>query len=313
MIVHIDDSVLDNDVDQVIDDTFKICRLIANGHFISVSGILLPVLRKLVDENVTPGLREIFKGARNMINPSPNKQKYLRTVEWSELDEIAKRVLFFKPSELLVENGPYEWNVYKRLINAYTEDRRFGDVFICIQRMIDKYNLVPANAGGKQTIVEMIKLKNEEEYQGLYAMKSCTVFDRDTKNDTYFSDDNDRLFALFAAKDHDSISNNDIYKLNFGDGLVWHMWYKHAIENYFPIEEYEKLGIDMTKAREAEDFAYFKFESSAKDGRYHKKHMKEIGKDLHYDDYELNLKKFGVNGVQYSEIQLLLLKIASII
>ena len=86
MIVHIDDTFLDGEIDKICDDVFSICRILEQRHYIQVSGAVLEVLRKIVADNVPPYLAGIFQSARNYINPSTNKRRYLTTVNWNQLD-----------------------------------------------------------------------------------------------------------------------------------------------------------------------------------------------------------------------------------
>lgn len=314
MIVHIDDSFLDSVDDKPIDDIFTICRILENCHYITVSNDVLEALNFLVEEHVNPGLKSIYYAARNYINPPKKLQRYLTKVEWSRIDERTKRVLFFKPSELLVENAPYEWNTYKKIISEYIQDDEYGDIFAYIHQMIQINGLVPSNAGGIQTIPSMIELKDNGEYQGLFRLKSCTIMDRDTEDNSGFSQNNNRLFVFFAGKTYDQVVDEDVYKLDFGKSYIWHVWYKRAIENYFPIEEYEKLGVDMSEARSCADYDYFKHITKGKrQGLYDKKMMIDIGKSATYESLTSRLRTFTVNEKDYNEMQLLLLKIAKIV
>lgn len=217
MIVSISDSLLDEeDMDKVRETVFTICRVLEQRHFVKLSGSLLQILPKIVEDNVPPHLYNIFQSARNYINPSPNKCKYLRTIDLDHVDEQTRRILLFKPSELLLENAPYEWNVYRTMIEVFVDDDNYGDIFDYLRRMIEIHNLVPSHAGGIQTMPAIVKMKDSGDYGGLYKMKSCTIMDRDTESGSKFSEDNKNVLKFYSGKEFNEITNDDIYKLDFG-------------------------------------------------------------------------------------------------
>lgn len=313
MIVNVSDSILEDDIDKVRETVFTICRLLEQRHFVKLSGDLMQVLPKIVEDNVPPHLYNIFQSARNYINPSSNKCKFLRTVNLDDTDEQTRRILFFKPSELLLENAPYEWSVYKTMIDVFVDDDNYGDIFDYIRRMVEIHNLVPSHAGGIQTMPAIVKMKSKGDYRGLYKMKCCTIMDRDADCGTRLSEDNRNVLKFYSGKEFNEITNDDIYKLDFEHGYIWHVLYKREIENYFPIEEYEKLNVNMDEAKNCADYDYFKFETGTKEGSYRKSYMQTIGKSISYPEFTKQLHSFKVGNKDYNEMQLLLLKIAKIV
>jgi hypothetical protein len=90
------------------------------------------------------------------------------------------------------------------------------------------------------------------------------------------------------------------------------MWYKRSIENYFPNEAYEYLGLntdsitDTTAERD-----YLNIEECLRGYKKHKLPLLTCA--MSRKKYEDNLKHFNVNGEDLSEIQLFLLKLVRII
>ena len=134
------------------------------------------------------------------------------------------------------------------------------------------------------------------------------------------------IFRFLCSKEAAQVVDSDIYKLDFGNGYVWHSWYKRAIENYFPKIEYGKLGLDMTDYPDDDSYNYVKFPIEEtvqwkrkhktkpdKQRIYQKNMMKDIGVSMTLKDYEKNLKSFDIQGIQLSELQLFLFKLAEIV
>ena len=149
----------------------------------------------------------------------------------------------------------------------------------------------------------------------MYRHKVCVVFDRDTNN----SDDIDKTKkAVFSALcngiDINQVNNDLIYRLDYEDEYVWHMWYKRAIENYFPKDQYESLGVDVSSFDDQLPYDYQKFDEKKDYPKGYKKNMmKDIAKEMTHQYFEENTHHFNITGEDMSEIQLLLLKIAKIV
>ena len=201
--------------------------------------------------------------------------------------------------------------IFKNLINAYTEHRIFGDVFKYLQQKVENNCLVPENAGGFGNMRMMTILKNTGEYHHQYRKKVCLVFDRDTDNEAAYDHEKKNLFVLLTQKDHNHISEDDINKLTYDGAFIWHMLWKREIENYFPIEKYEDLGVDVTEARECENYDYYKFKNNEKG--YDKKMMEHISDGMTLKDFEQVCRTCVFYNCADSEFCLLLLKIAKIV
>ena len=317
MIVEIDDQYLVED-ENIIDHIRLVVRLLECYHYIKCDAALFDKLEAMMARYGGKRGCELFRASREGLSIPRRIKDTITTVVLSQLLDKEINVLLFKPSELLVENSANEWPVYERIINAFKKDPTYGGVVEYINRRKGCFYLVPANAGGKQAIPAIVELKNNGEYQKMYKKKVCVIFDRDTDDSQHYSPSNNRLFELFAGagKNSNNLTEQDVYKLNFGSGYIWHMWYKRAIENYFPAEKYEAQGMDIRELpteRDEYDYYHFKEPKTQVPNCYKKTMVKELGKDLNYQYYQQTTKSFDVDGGRYNEMLLLMLKIAKIV
>lgn len=329
MIVHIGREFLNLNDAQKEENVVEIVAILDHGHFLKMDADIKEAVINIVDTKLANCQKSLFyEASEEYLSPSKNMQRWLRTLEFYNFTKDQRKVLLLKPSELLVENAPNEWPVYKKICQAYSVDNDYSSIFQYVERALSASEGINGEqAGGKTEIPAMIDYKEKNEFHDLYKYKVCVLFDRDTDDDNSFAPDNMKLFKKLAGKSHEEIANEDIYKLNFGEDYVWHSWYKRAIENYFPKEEYERLALDMSDyPNDANKYDYIKFpiestkewkdkHKTKKDkekAKYEKVMMKEIGKDMKRSDYERNLKSFDVDGLNLSEFQLFLLKLAKI-
>lgn len=309
-------------------DASELITLLSRGHFLLMEPDVKRELYTLVDSKLLNWQKEIFDESDELLDPTAMMKRWLRTVNFYDFTEKQRQILLQTPSELMVENGHNEWPVYKRIIHAYKEDKMYSSVFSYIESSIINNNLKSHHLGGKGEIPATLDFKEtDDEFQNLYKYKVCVLFDRDTDSDVGFARDNSRLFLKLCDKDYDKVDYNDIYKLDFGSGYIWHSWYKRAIENYFPKSEYEKIGLNMNDYpldQKSYDYVKFPIESTnewkkahkskkeKKELRYDKGMLSRIGSDMNKNNYESTLKIFNVEGIDLSEFQLFLLKIAKI-
>lgn len=317
MIVKVDGEYLAEN-DDIIDHVRLLVTLLENCHYIDVEGDDFPQLEAMMEKYAGKMGYELFEGSRELLSCTGRIRDYITTVNLSELTPADIITLLLKPSELLVENSSNEWPVYMRIIKKYQKEPTFGGVIKYIYRRTVQYHLVPANAGGINNIPAIIELKDNGEYRGNYRKKVCVIFDRDTDDDQHYSSNHNRLFELFAGtgKNHSNMVDADIYKLNFSNGYIWHMWYKRAIENYFPARIYAELGMNtetLPDEQDAYDYYQFKEPKPIVEGCFRKTMVKELGNGMSIQDYRNTTKSFEVDGGEYDEMLLLMLKIAKIV
>lgn len=328
MIVYVGREFLNLEDDQKEIDAQEMVEILDHGHYLDMDPDVKEAVTDFVENRLLQSQKDIFQNASEFLSPTKMMKRWLRTIKFYDFSKEQRKIILLKPSELLVENAPNEWPVYKKICQAYSLDPNYSSIYKYILRALENSEGIKGEqAGGKSQIPAMIEHKNENEFHDLYKYKVCVLFDRDTDDDHSFAPDNEKLFLTLAGKSHEVIANEDIYKLNFEDGYVWHSWYKRAIENYFSKEEYEKLSLDMSDYPDAaNEYDYIKFpiectkewkakhknKKDKKNAKYEKTMMKDIGKDMKRSDYESNLKSFVVDGKTLSEFQLFLLKLAQI-
>lgn len=317
MIVKVDGDYLADNED-IIDHVRLLVTLLENCHYIDVEVDDFPQLEAMMEKYAGKMGYELFKGSRELLSCTGRIRNFVTTVNLSDLVPADVITLLLKPSELLVENSTNEWPVYMRIIKKYQKEATFGGVIKYICRRAGQHHLVPANAGGINNIPAIIELKDSGEYRGNYRKKVCVIFDRDTDDDQHYSSNHNRLFELFAGpgKNHTNMADDDIYKLNFADGYIWHMWYKRAIENYFPALRYEELGMNtdiLPDNQEGYDYFHFKEPEHQTEGCFRKTMVRDLGQNMSIQDYRNSTKIFDVDGGRYDEMLLLMLKIAKIV
>lgn len=328
MIVTIGREFLKLNEDDKVKDISEFLSILKNGHYVEMDPCVEESVTNIVEDKLLSYQKKMYEEAYEYLHPTKMMKRYLKTLAFYEFNHKQRDILFGKPSELLVENAPNEWSIYVRMYNAYKDDKKYSSIFAYVLKAIRETKmLIGEQAGGKGEIPKMIEYKEANQFDNLYKYKVCILFDRDTDDNNSFATDNNPIFELVCGKKADQIEESDIYKLDFGDGYVWHSWYKRAIENYFPKSEYQKLGVDMADYPDDDSYDYIKFpiEDTKKRKKphhktkadkektiYKKNMMKEIGTSMMMKDYEKNLKTFNVQSMKLSEIELFLLKIAKI-
>lgn len=313
MIVKIDRDFLKGDDKLLEANVFELCEIIDFGHYLDVEADVLDEFIGIIDNHANDCQCRLVCLAIQMFNKEKSLRSYLTTVNFSDYSKKQRKVLLLTESELLVENAPNEWSIYKNLVSYYTKEPTIKNVAVYLNRAIKGRMIKSENLGGVNVIPDMLKHKNKHEFDDLYKMKVCVLFDRDKENGTDIDRNKIHVFeALCNGIEFEKLNNKLIYRLDFGEGYVWHMWYKRAIENYFPREKYVELGVDMDSFKDTLPYDYKKFDKDTPKG-YKKDLMQSISDGLSYKYFEENTEHFDVDDRKLSEIQLLLLKIAKIV
>ena len=313
MIVKIDSEFLKGNGKELDDKVFELCKIIEFGHYVDVERSILGDFLDIIKKHANNSKFSLVSGAIEKFDKEKSLRFTLTTIRFSDYSERRRKVLLLKESELLVENAPNEWSIYKNLVTYYTKEPTIKNVAKYLNRAIKERMLKSENLGGANMIPDMLKHKNKEEFDDLYKMKVCVLFDRDKENGTEIDINKKNVFkALCNGIDINQVNNDLIYRLDYEDEYVWHMWYKRAIENYFPREKYEELGVDMDSFKDDLPYDYKKFGNNTPKG-YKKDMMKSISDDMKYTYFEDTTEHFDINDKRMSEIQLLLLKIAKIV
>ena len=275
------------------------CKMMEHGHFIDCDGNTFALIAKSIQENASTTQSDCFKKFKGFSSSgclTRELRAYLTTIivdgNAYSLDDLER--IICKESCVLLENGPYEWDVYKKMMSVYQRDRQFGNLFQLLVLARNKGFLTDLNCGGYGMVKPMIKQQEQGAYENVFSKKSCIVFDRDTDDDVSFDPKKNALFQMFCGKKSDAVTDQDVYAL-VQSPYHWHMWY---ISN-FP---------STLQQRD-----YFKITPESAPG-YQKSKLSSIAEKMSRGDYDsMGLKMFFMNGVQISEIQMFLLKLVKII
>lgn len=290
------------------------CKMMEHGHFIDCDKNTFEVISKSIKENASTTQKEWFMTFKGF-SITAELRKYLTTISVDggnySLDDMNRMI--GKESRVLVENGPYEWDAFKKMIGVFERDRKYKNLFQLLVKARNNNYLSDLHCGGCGMIIARIKQQEQGEYKNVFAVKSCVVFDRDTIDNHSYSKEKNGLFKLFCNKDSTTVTDNDIYALDQSP-YYWHMWYKREIENYFTDDCYVEEGVDVTGfPTELDRRDYFAIDKSSAPG-YDKHLLSSIAGHMSRVDYDtIAPKKFSVNGELLSELQLLLLKLVKII
>ena len=294
------------------------CKMMEYGHYIDCDGKTFEIITQSIQRNASTTQLDCFKKFKGFSLSgclTRELRTYLTTVKVDgkaySLDDIER--IICKESRVLLENGPYEWDVYKTMMSVYQRDRQFGNLFQLLVLARNKGFLTDLNCGGYGMVKPMIEQQEQGAYENIFSEKSCIVFDRDTNDDVSFDSNKNALFHLFCNKKSDTVTDQDVYTLN-QNPYHWHMWYKREIENYLTNDHYEENGIDTSGFPQSlQQRDYFKITPESAPG-YQKSKLFSIAEKMNKADYDsMGLKMFFVNGVNMSEIQLFLLKLVKII
>lgn len=292
-----------------------ISSIVANNHKIKCDNDVTKLIENAVNRHCGTLERELFSNAslyeinalmlNNMtiidVNGSLSSDQYLN--------------LFGTPSLVLLENSPYEWPVYKMMIDVYKQDRQYGNLFKMLKKAVSPTSetLKSLHAGGNGLFVEMIQLKeSESDYDGITKYKIFAVTDSDRIGENCPYDGTQKKNYKFLSKKEGDVDRKFIDTLN-QPHYHWHMWRKRAIENYFPPEKYEMENLDaqLYKSILPPDRFFLKVEDHVKG--YHKEDLSRIARHMGRNDYESISDSIYIEGNEISEIRLFLLKMIRVI
>lgn len=312
MIVSIDNRSLGHFKEQ---EWASLCYdIVKNGHFVQGDN---NVINKIIGYGMTfcsSWQKALIKSWTERKHHITDELKtYLTTIDVNKFTFGQLHIILHEPSYLMVENLPYENIVYKSLIGIYKQKAPYKNLFILLEDAKRRGYLKFYHAGGYGNEKPLLEYFNKYDYKDVVRLKFCVLMDRDTESCTEFPNERDSLFIYLSGKDKAHLNNSDIYC--FTSPANWHMWYKRAIENYFPERQYQNIGINTASfpANVNNDWSY----REIKHGGYKKNKLPQLIPGMNLSDYEQELQQFivNVNGVnkQMSEFELFLLKLVKII
>lgn len=285
-------------------------NIVKYGHYISCDDKTQKYLTDVVSENGSKALRNAMRESTDLFDSRTALQKkYMRTINLND-DLIGA---LDKPSVAILENAPYEWSVYQKMAESYKHDSRFGSLF---RQLVDYMGcgcLTFYNGGGcGQHDQHILQHEKNKGYKNVGELKLFCLLDSDCLIEGDYPTEKTKVCNFLCGTVDQPIENLPIYTLQ-QPKYTWHMWYKRAIENYFPNNAYQGAAMDtscLPHERELRD--YTKIDKKIVKG-YAKDKLQELPNQMSRSDYETGLKHFIIHGEDYSEIQLFLLKLVYMI
>lgn len=290
-------------------DLSEICSIaIKNRHFLSVNSPVRKLIRASIVQHGSTKQKQLFQGYRGF-NPSQELKVFLTIIDVDatfHLDELY--YLVSEKASLVLENRHNEWQVYKDLTALYAKESKYSNLFELLRVAQEKKLIDALNAGGYGGIIDTVEDNARVMASGNLAdMKLVSLFDRDTDDDIAYDGNKNVMFKYFNHdKDYLHVNVNDIYTL-CQSPRIWHMWYKRAIENYFPDAQYDNCDVDVTALHACPYRDYYKFDKNTPSG-YKKSLLPCLTENLNWNEFDSAQKRFTINGKEMSEFELFLLK-----
>lgn len=308
MIFHIDPDYFEQLTPSERSELYS--NIIAYGHYVDCDETVRDEFYHNVDKCGSKKQREMIKKDPSL---KLNKQtrQYLTLMTAASFSPQQLDLLIRKPARLMVENKVNEGPVYRSMIGTYASgDKTYNNPFKKLHQALKDGMLDFENGGGCSAYDQQMRSLDENEYKEVAKYKICMLADRDTDAENKFDIDKNPLFEACCDKKYDAMTAEDVYTLDFPK-YIWHMWYKRAIENYFPDSQFEDIHADLsTMPTTPTDRNYKKLGDMQ---GYHKNQLPKLAEKMSYSMYEDGLKHFYPNGKDMSELQLFLLKLVKII
>lgn len=291
------DSAAPNDVCEYIDHALR------RGHLLAAARDERVRIRSIMESQGGVNAVERFRKCRPF-EVSVEQERYLATVECPDWKVFEK--LSTEPAKLLIENGFHEWPIYCCMIDAYSSDPEFGNMFSQLRVAKEKGWLRYLHLGG---CGDMIAAHASESFNeggtDWNTYKRVTLLDRDSAGPGLFSTTNTSVrnnVRHLCGKELENVGDADIYSLD-QHPHIWHIWYRRRIENYIPDSRLpEKYRIENPDGMD-----------HWREIKVPKRDIADYFKGLKRKDFEEGQQHFDINGITVSELQLLLLKLVRII
>lgn len=296
-----------------------VATIAGNRHLIDCDNDVKNLIGKCVKEHCSTLESELVNNTP-IYEITSLKRRFLTTVVVDGTLSITQYInLFSQPSFVLLENAPYEWPVYKKMMETYKRDREFQTIYelLRIASTQSPCTLCEIQAGGNGMFEATIDSKETSpDYKGLTRYKIYAVTDSDRESDSaQYGATQKKLYRyLSGINDKGADVDRTIIDSLHQPHYIWHMWRKRAIENYFPPEAYEALGwnADQYRSLSPSDRSFVKIEDPVVKG-YHKKDLEKLPENMSREAYENLCDKIFIDGSWISEIRLFLLKMARVV
>lgn len=286
--------------------------IVKNGHYLDCDDATREKLTDAMERCGSRMQKQLVK-SNHQGHLTAELRKYLTTISSGQYTYSELMTIICKPSCLMIENLAYESDVYRSIIGTYANDPTYRNLFRKLEDAKNLGWLTFLHAGGFGMMAPLLNYYDERDYKNVADKKIAVLMDRDTDLATQFPDNRHNLMAMLAGKKYSQLSNGDIYTLAQNE-YVWHMWYKRAIENYFPKTQFDNLRYDTsTVPATPADWSYKNLGGKGGIRGYKKQNLSDLKEGMSRSDYESNCAQFVVGGVSMSEMQLFLLKLVKLI
>lgn len=307
MIIRITYTDLDNLATEEISELYY--GIAKNGHYLECDDATRAKLNKAVELFGSRMQKKLIKN-NHQGHLTAEIRKHLTTIVANHYTYNELMTIVCKPSCLMIENLAYESDVYRSIIGTYVVDPQYKNLFKKLDNARKRGWLTFLHAGGFGMFEPLLNYYNQRDYKNVANKKIAVLMDRDTVSGTIFPSKRGSLFKFLSGKQFAQLTNEDVYTLSQTD-YVWHIWYKRAIENYFPAVQFNNVGCQSHTAPVTP--ADWSYKNLGKIRHYNKKRLFDISEGMSRASYEANCSKFTVGGISLSEIQLFLLKLIKLI
>lgn len=286
------------------------CDIITHGHYADCEDDVRQSFYADIETHGSSIQRSMAKKDPSL-KLTARMRSFLTTINASNFSEAQLKVLTCQPARLMVENEAYERPVYERMIDTYAKsDRTYRNIFIKLNKALTEEMLTFQHGGGHGTYVSLLTTFNQREYRDVADWKFCSLVDRDTDNSNDYDSNKDSFFRYMCGQDSTTLSMADVYSLTQRPH-IWHMWYRRAIENYFPDKQFMAIRANLkTMPLVPADRNYKALGTMS---GYSKHKLPQLALNMSYGDYEQGLARFQTPVGEASELQLFLLKLVRII
>lgn len=290
-----------------------VTKIARNNHLIDCEDSLIPIIEKAIDEHSGTTEKEIVLNA-HLYEITSLQRKHLSIIDVDgSLSPLQYIYLFSSPSLLLMENGLYEWPVYKYMIEAYKRDRKYGSLFKQLGKAQSDNLIKSYHGGGNGQLIDLVQMKeSENDYKGITHHKIFIVTDSDRESEIApYPNRQTKDYRFFCDKEG-NVDRTFIDTIN-QPHYHWHMWRKRAIENYLLPEKYkfERLDVENYKNIPLPQRNFVKVSDIIK--KYKKGNIGNIARHMSREDYEGVSDKIYIDAEEISEIRLFLLKMVKVI
>lgn len=241
---------------------------------------------------------ELIKKDQFFMHPSALESRTLRTVlvgQGTNMLTIEQMLdVVDEPGVVVLENGLNDWSVLWGWTNLLSKRRCTNKVINeSVMNAMEKALLRNENAGGGSGTIKNRITSIKPNYKGLHAFRVTTIFDSDKE-------------SVQDTVDH----NASLKQFLTTEKMKWHELSRREMENYFPIEVYQRAGLIAQElvlpANIMNNWAYEDIEK-VKGINYAKKNLPLLIGELSYHDLET------LGGEVLDEIQNILLHLAKYI